>query len=251
MEETLHSHGEEKAMISKTLAQTAYEELRRRILTFELTPNERLKEEFWSAKLKVSRTAIREALTRLLGEGLVTARERGGLFVTQMTEKDFHEIRILREIYETAAFAMACDRITDAELNAIAQTCDDFREFVKKGYYNGACESDLRFHHLLIAASGNTHLVQAYQRSNIPLFQLKLGRSLTFLDDYHETEQEHRRILEALKTREKSEGIRLLRAHFRRGEEGAVGNRLRRPAAPVPIQNNLQNNLIQTPTLGA
>src|SRR5260370_25869517 len=84
-------------MAEKTQTKQAYQELRRRILILELVPGERLKEEDWAAKLQVSRTVIREALTQLLGEGLVSNGERGGFFVTQMEEKDIHEVRELRE----------------------------------------------------------------------------------------------------------------------------------------------------------
>src|SRR5262249_31766840 len=151
---------------------------RRRILILELLPNERLREEEWAGKLQVSRAAVREALTQLVGEGLVRAGERSGHFVTQMAEKDIHQIRELREVLETAAFSLACDRATESELEAIEETCRDFGALVKKGYHNGACECDLRFHHLLVAASRNDHLVRAYERSNIPLFHMKLGRAL-------------------------------------------------------------------------
>ena len=98
-------------MAEKRQQKVAYQELRRRILILELVPNERIREEDWAAKLKVSRAALREALTQLLGEGLVRAGERGGYFVTQMTEDDVHQIRELREVFETAAFVLACDRV--------------------------------------------------------------------------------------------------------------------------------------------
>jgi DNA-binding GntR family transcriptional regulator len=209
--------------MAKTLSNGAYDELRRRILILELIPGERLKEEEWAAKLNVSRTAVREALTRLLGEGLLRAGERGGFFVMEMTAKDIQEIRALREVLETAAFDWACDHSSNEELKAIEQTCKDFKDLVIKGYYAGACECDLRFHHLLVAASGNSHLIQAYQRSNIPLFHMKLGRSRMFTDDYEDTEREHRGIVEALRRRDKEEGKKLLQLHFRRGEELALG----------------------------
>jgi len=205
-----------------TQTESAYSELRRRILILELAPNERLKEEAWSEKLSVSRAAIRESLTRLQGEGLVYAGQRGGFFVTEMTERDVHEFRELREVLETAAFRLACERATNQQVKEIIETCDDFANMVQKGYMTGACEADLRFHRLLVAASGNSRFLQVYQKSNIPLFQMKLGRSMDFLHDLAETEREHRAIADALKKRDADKGVELLKTHFNRGEKDVL-----------------------------
>jgi DNA-binding GntR family transcriptional regulator len=211
-------------MAETTQTKTAYNEIKRRILFQELLPNERLKEEAWAKRLGVNRAALRESLTRLQGEGLVYPGERGGYFVAGLTEQDVHEIRELREVLETAAFELACTRATPHQVKEILETCEDFAHMAKRGYSTGACEVDLRFHHLLVGASGNARLTQAYQQSNIPLFHMQLGRSSAFMDDMAETEKEHRAIAEALRKKDAAKGVELLRAHFRRGEKGVLGN---------------------------
>jgi DNA-binding GntR family transcriptional regulator len=209
-------------MAERTQAELAYKELTRRMLTLEIPPNERLKEEEWARKLGVSRSAIRESLTRLQGEGMVQPGSRGGFFVSEMSEQDVHEIRELREVLEVAAFSLACDRPNPEALNELEEACNDFSTMFQKGYYTGACEADLRFHRLLVAASGNSRLSQVYQRSNIPLFHMKLGRSRVYMEDFAETEGEHRKILAALRNVEKKRGIELLRSHFARGEKAVI-----------------------------
>src|SRR5688572_4513454 len=201
-------------MAERTQAELAYNELSHRILILEIPPNERIIEEFWGEKLGVNRSAIREALTRLLGEGLVRQGERGGFFVSEMSDADIHEIREVREILETAAFNLACDRATPQQLKEIAETVDDYGSFVKKGYLTAAHEADLRFHHLLMAATGNARLAQLYEKSRIPLFQRKAARARAHPEDFELTEKEHRGILEALRKRDKKRGVDQLRAHF-------------------------------------
>ena len=209
-------------MAERTQADSAYNELSHRILIMEIPPDERIVEEFWAEKLGVNRSAIREALTRLLGEGLVRRGERGGFFVSEMSDEEIHQIREVREIFETAAFALACERATEQQLTEIAETVQDFGNFVKKGYFTAAHEADLRFHHLLIAASGNARLAQLYAKSRIPLFQRKAARTRAHPEDFELTEKEHRAILEALRKRDKKRGIERLRAHFNRGERDAL-----------------------------
>src|SRR5262245_41328572 len=161
-----------------TQTELAYAEISHRILVQELAPGDRLKEEEWAARLNVSRAAISESLTRLQGENLVRPGTKGGFLVSEMTERDVHEIREVREVLETAAFSMACERASRQKVAELEEACNDFANLAKKGYWRGACEADLRFHHLLVAASGNSRLAQLYGRAHIPLFQCKLSRSI-------------------------------------------------------------------------
>jgi DNA-binding GntR family transcriptional regulator len=209
-------------MAERTQAEAAYNGLSHRILILEIPPGERIVEEFWADKLKVNRSAIREALTRLLGEGLVRQGERGGFFVAEMSGDELREIREVREILETAAFELACERATPRQLAELAETVDDLASFVRKGYFTAAHEADLRFHHLLIAASGNPRLAQLYERSRIPLFHRKVTRSRSQPEEFALTEKEHRAILAALKRRDKAGGVEQLIHHFKRGASEAL-----------------------------
>jgi DNA-binding GntR family transcriptional regulator len=204
-------------MVRKSQNKLVYEALRQRILIYELMPDERLPEEFWAAKLNVSRPAVREALTRLLGEGLVRAGNRGGYFVRMFGDEDTRQLRELREIYETSAFVLACNRHCEEHLTRLDEVCADFDNLIKKGYHNNAWECDLRFHQILLEASGNKHLLQAYERSNIPLFQLKINRELRFESCHETTSRQHRMIALALRERDKEKGLEILRIHIRTG----------------------------------
>lgn len=211
-------------MAETTQSDQAYHELRRRILILEIRPEERLKEEEWADKLNVGRLAVREALTRLHGEALVTRGAKGGFFATAMTAPDVREIREVREILEVAALRLAENRIKADQIRELESACDDFAYMVKKGYHTGACEADRRFHHLLVAASGNSKLLRAYEHCHIPLFHIRLGQSREYMNDYAETEREHREIAAALKEKKIEKAVALLRAHFARGEKAVLSH---------------------------
>ena len=70
-----------------SLASKAFLEIRKKILSNQLPPNTRLKEDEWAKKVGVSRMAVREALTRLLGEDLVILGERGGYFRSTSSQR--------------------------------------------------------------------------------------------------------------------------------------------------------------------
>jgi DNA-binding GntR family transcriptional regulator len=209
-------------MAERTQAGQAYNELTFRIQTGEILAGERIVEELWGERIGVNRAAIREGLTRLLGEGVVRQGARGGFFVAEMTDEEIHQLREVREILETSAFRLACERANDTQKAQIGEACDDFENFVKKGYPTAAHEADLRFHRLLVEAAGNPRLVQLYQRSRIPLFHRKVARAMAHADEFKLTAREHRGILESLRDRNVDQGVARLKAHFSRGERDAL-----------------------------
>lgn len=205
-------------MKEESLSNRAYAELRGKILSSQLTSGTRLKEDEWAKKLEVNRMAIREALTRLLGEQLIVQGEKGGFFVKTMTAEDSRQIRELREILELGAVKLAIAKYDPAYIAELERICDDFTSMVERGYFGGACEADVKFHEILIESSKNEKLIHTYRASNIPLFHQKLGKLQTHMDDYELTDQEHRAVLKAVKEKDLKAAEEALSKHLIRGE---------------------------------
>ncbi len=208
-------------MKEDSLAGKAYSELRKKILSNQLASGARLKEDFWAKRLEVNRMAIREALTRLLGEKLLEQGEKGGFFVKTLTEKDIQEIKELREILELGAVRLAIHHIDETYIKKLEGICHDFTAMVQGGYLGGACEADIKFHEVLIECSGNEKLSELYQASNIPLFHQKLGQAQA-MDDYELTEAEHLQILNGLKKRDLALVEEALLTHLQRGKNAVL-----------------------------
>lgn len=204
-------------MKSESLAHKAYTEIRRKILSAQISPKTRLKEDFWAKKLSVSRMAIRETLTRLLGEQLVTLGPKGGYFVNSLTSEDATQIRELREILELGALRLAHQKISKEQIGRLEKICKDFTAMVEQGYYAGACEADLKFHETLMECSGNDKLLHTYINSHIPLFHQRLSKTNNSENDYELTDKEHRAIVKALKEKNLEQAEKVMKLHFARG----------------------------------
>lgn len=204
-------------MKNESLAYKAYTEIRRKILSAQISPKTRLKEDYWAKKLAVSRMAIRETLTRLLGEQLVTLGPKGGYFVNSLSSEDIVYIRELREILELGALRLGHKKISKEQILKLEKICNDFTSMVEQGYYAGACEADLKFHESLMECSGNGKLVQAYMNSHIPLFHQRLTKSNNSENDYELTDKEHRAIVKALKDKNVEQAEKIMKIHFARG----------------------------------
>ena len=204
-------------MKTESLAHKAYTELRKKILSAQIPPDTRLKEDYWAKKLGVSRMAVRETLTRLLGEQLVSLGAKGGYFVNSFNQQDMSQIRELREILEIGALRLAHEKITKDQVARLEKICKDFTSMVEQGYFAGACEADLKFHETLMEFSGNEKLFQLYINSHIPLFHKQLTQNSNSEDDYELTDKEHRAIVKALKDKDLVLAEKVMRMHFSRG----------------------------------
>lgn len=209
-------------MKEDSLAYKVYLELRKQILSNQLVGGVRLVENNWARKLSASRMAVREACMRLAGETLVEFGEKGGCFVRKMTPKDVKDIRELREMLEVGALKILFEEHDKALIKELELICDDFTNMVSKGYYGGACEADMKFHEKIIEGTGNCRLIAMYNNSNIPLFHMKLGAMIRQMEDYHDTDREHREIVNALKKNNWEKAYETLVRHLVRGAHAAL-----------------------------
>lgn len=142
------------------LRDVVFKTLRRAILTGELKPGERLMEIHLADKLGVSRTPIREAIRKLELEGLVIMVPRKGAQVAHITSKGMSEVLEVRLALEELAVSLACERITDEEIERLLVACDAFEKAVETGNISIITNADVAFHDIIEEASHNARLSQ-------------------------------------------------------------------------------------------
>lgn len=96
--------------------------LREAIVRGELKPGERLDQTRVAARLKVSRTPVRNALLILANEGLVKMVPHAGAVVSEAAPEGIEELFFLRGLLEGAAARLAAERMTDEDLSALEET---------------------------------------------------------------------------------------------------------------------------------
>jgi DNA-binding GntR family transcriptional regulator len=87
-----------------TLRTHAAESIRRAILTGELSPGERIREEDLAQRLGVSRAPVREAIRALEQEGLIRSEPHRASYITALDEEEIeHLYRVRAEVEAIAA----------------------------------------------------------------------------------------------------------------------------------------------------
>jgi DNA-binding GntR family transcriptional regulator len=140
--------------------------LRAEIVQGRLESGERLHVGRLADRLGVSPTPIKEALSRLIAEGLVEVGARGGTFVTRPTRASVDEIFDLREVLEQFAAERAMAVATESDLAQLTELSYSIRTRVQPDgslAYEGFSHDDIAFHNLLVGLAGNKRLMQMYQ----------------------------------------------------------------------------------------
>jgi DNA-binding GntR family transcriptional regulator len=99
-----------------TGAHLVYSELKRRILSLELEPGERIFEPAMAASLQVSRTPLREAIRRLISESLLEQQTTGGVFVPALDAMAISELYDVRAAIESLMAREACMKASPADI---------------------------------------------------------------------------------------------------------------------------------------
>ena len=184
------------------LRDVVFNTLRQAILTGELKPGERLLEIHLADRLGVSRTPIREAIHKLELEGLVTLVPRRGAEVAQITEKSMNDVLEVRRTLDALCAELACDRITEEELNDLKHACDNFEAAVKTGDFKKIAQSDVALHDIIARATGNARLLQLINNLSEQMYRYRYE----YIKDtsQHETlVEEHRIIYQSIVNKDK------------------------------------------------
>jgi DNA-binding GntR family transcriptional regulator len=204
----------ETAIIDKKpLREEVHARLRERIIAGSFPPGSRLQDVRVAAELGVSRTPVREALLRLVKEGLVESDPNRGFFVAPLSRTEVLEIYPIIWTLECMAVEasapptlplMQALRQINAEMASVA--ADPLRRL----------ELDMRWHHALVELSGNQRLMDLLAG----LKQLVRRYETVYMQDQslvRQSTRDHTAIVEALEQKKTKLAVQLLKENWRRG----------------------------------
>jgi DNA-binding GntR family transcriptional regulator len=137
------------------VAEQVYRHLRRAIVTGKVAPGTRLRELDVATALKVSRTPVREAISRLIGDWLVRELPTGGVEVVDIDD-EVTDISYIREALEICAVRLAARRINLKQIEEL----EDLIERSVLATFKERVRLNQRFHLVIAEASGSTRLTE-------------------------------------------------------------------------------------------
>jgi DNA-binding GntR family transcriptional regulator len=184
--------------------------LRAQIVDGSVPAEAQLSEMELARRLQVSRGPIREALQRLIQEGLLRSERNRGVFVVQLGPDDARDIYLARGAVERAAGAIVTKQATTEALDALQQILDQMAE---PADWNDLVTHDLAFHQTLVEIAGSPRLSRAF-RTLLAETRLCMFRLLPFYVETAEIVSEHQEILDAIRSGNGRQVDRLIRLHM-------------------------------------
>jgi DNA-binding FadR family transcriptional regulator len=221
----------------RKLSRGLFDQLAEQIKSGRLAPGERLPtEQEFTRAARVSRTVVREAVAALRAEGLVITRQGVGAFVSAEPQRapfrlepermqslgDILNVMELRLGVEIESAGVAAERVSRVQLRAIAAALDTIERAALQG--KSAVDEDLAFHRAIAEATGNPEFARFLQfigrhlipRRTVSGLPERMGGRRAYLALIQE---EHRRIFEAIRSRDPKAARQAMRRHLTRSLE--------------------------------
>lgn len=192
------------------------EQLRSAIMNGGLPPGTQLTEADLAARFDVSRGPLREAMQRLVQEGLLRSERHRGLFVIELEPEDVRDIYRARLAIETAALELifaAPDR-----RSAVAEDLADIHQgmlaAVLAGDPDAASAADVHFHEVLVGGSGSRRLARMAATLLVETRMCIAAMQRTYRFAQHQA-AEHGAIVAAIRDGERALALELIDSHMR------------------------------------
>jgi DNA-binding GntR family transcriptional regulator len=198
----------------ETTVDLAYHSLRAQLVGFRMKPGARLNESALAADLGISRAPIREALNRLISDGLVHFEPGRGFFCRKLSAREITELYETRFDLEAGALRSALRHATDADIATFAETWQ--QACTPEGTDPEALiAADEAFHLALARLGGNAARVLFLQNIND---RIRFVRRINLEQDARRisAHEEHRALVTALAARDKAAALSTLADHLER-----------------------------------
>ena len=237
MEPGERKHQVLRPMTKDTLALRVCEALKAYIVSENLQPGSRLpSERQLGTLLSVSRNVVREGLSLLVAEGIITKKPGKGIYVAQVVDEEalaeagsqlleqerarYAAIREARAAVELGAIGLIVNRISDPDLKKLEQIAAELEARTDRG--ERFFEEDMHFHLTLLRAAGNEFLLQwsplveevmrawVYQTDSLA----HALKSTPQRDEAARVAAEHRALLDAIRRRDVETARNVLKRHL-------------------------------------
>lgn len=147
-------------------------------------------------------------------EGLAVTIPRKGAEVAKMTEKDMEDVLQIREALDELAAKIACEQISEEQLEELVATMHEFEESTKTDNVKKIAEADVKFHDIIYQSTGNPKLVNMLNNLREQMYRYRV-EYLKDENNYPTLMKEHKDIVEGLVRKNKTQVTETMHQHVK------------------------------------
>lgn len=179
---------------NKPLKQFAYEFIKKKILSCEYAPGVYLNEQQLCEEMgAISRTPVRDAVSRLEQEGLLNILPKKGILVSELRISDINRIFEVRVLLEPYVLKRYGNKLSTDQLRYFSQVMSDPDKIPPDSFY----DLDDNFHGFIMSALSNQYLLDTYENINNMNQRLRVLSGSLVENRIADTFAEHRQIIRA------------------------------------------------------
>jgi len=190
-----------KIVTNRNLRQNVYEAVRNFIVSHEVPPGAKIDEEALANDLGVSKTPVREALSKLAHESIVQIIPNRGSYKVKLSTEDLLEIMIIRETLEGLCVRLAAKHVNYKTINKLKSILDDFEKNYLESDISRYPEALQKFHTIIYSMSKSPRLIRIIQS----IYDLTRLFRLQYFNNPERVKRSlkvHRELIDALETGE-------------------------------------------------
>lgn len=209
----MSASGQLRPVPRRSTAELIADQLRAAIMYGSLSPGDQLGEADLAGRLGVSRGPLREAMQRLVQEGLLRSERHRGLFVRELAPDDVRDIYTARLAVERTACEIIMRGNRGEAVARLTPALEHLAEAAQSHDRDLMSDADQAFHQTLVSCAGNSRLERMAQT-----LLVETRMCLTVMQETYpepdELLQEHRRILDAIVDGAEDRLLELIEEHM-------------------------------------
>lgn len=206
----------------KSLGQNVFEYLKNAIIDQTIEPGSRLVESKIADMLGISRTPLREALHKLEREDWIEKNPSGGFQVVTLTKEDIEQTFGIRSVLEAYAARLAAENYQGKDLVPLEKKMKEYQRCLELEEDRDKLQTiNTQFHDLLYSLSKSQKLIKMINqlRAQISRFRQIILKQDEFA---HKSNEDHKKMLDAIKKRDGDTVEQLVRAHIIKGKNAVL-----------------------------
>jgi DNA-binding GntR family transcriptional regulator len=205
---------------SSSATERAYNGIISLLLARELRPGERTSVNSLAARLGLGRTPVKEAITRLETEGVLTVSDRSGTEVNSIDPEQARQLLAIRSLLECFAAEEAVRNATNVEIERVRQLAEEMRAASLGRNADRAAArfvaANVEFHDIIVGAARNAYLARLYSLVQLQLqivsYLISRGSNQQAAE---QRQREHDAIVRAFAARNGAKLRAALKSHIR------------------------------------